>query len=48
MVSDVNRMRPCVYLHRHKLHEKPTGWTASGPLEVRRIREKMSRLVVVE
>ena len=46
MVSDVNRMRPRAYLHRHKLHEKPTDWTASGPLEVRRIMEKVSRMVM--
>ena len=46
MVSDVNRMRPRAYLHQHKLHEKPTGWTASGPLEVRRIKEKVSRMVM--
>ena len=46
MVSDVNRMRPRAYLHQHKLHEKPTGWTASGPLEVRRIMEKVSGMVM--
>ena len=46
MISDVNRMRPRAYLHWHKLHEKPTGWTASGPLEVRRIMEKVSRMVM--
>ena len=23
MISDVNRMRPRAYMHRHKLHEKP-------------------------
>ena len=46
MVSEVNRMRPRAYLHRHKLHGKPTGWTASGPLEVRRILEKVSKMVM--
>ena len=46
MVSDVNRMRPRAYLHWHKLHEKPTDWTASGPLEVRRIMEKVSKMVM--
>ena len=46
MISDVNRMQPHAYLHRHKLHEKPTGWTASGLLEVRRIMEKASRMVM--
>ena len=46
MVSDVNRMRPRAYLHQHKLHEKPTGWTASDPLEVHRIMEKASKMVM--
>ena len=46
MVSDVNHMRLRAYLHRHKLHEKPTGWTASGLLEVRRIMEKVGRMVM--
>ena len=46
MVSDVNQMRPCAYLNRRKLHEKPTGWTALGPLEVRRIMEKVRRMVM--
>ena len=46
MVSDVNHMRPRAYLHWKKLHEKLTGWTASGPLEVRCIMEKVSRMVM--
>ena len=46
MLSDVNRMRPRAYLHRHKLHEKPTGWKASGPLEVIPIMEKVGRMVM--
>ena len=25
MISDVNWIRPRVYMHRHKLHENPTG-----------------------
>ena len=46
MVSDVNRMGPRAYLHRQKLHEKPTGWTALGPLEVCRIMDKVSKMVM--
>ena len=46
MVSDVNRMQPCAYLHRNKLHEKPTVWKALGPLEVRRVTEKVRKMVM--
>ena len=46
MISDVNWMRPRAYLHQHKLHEKPTGWTALGLLEVRRIMEKVSKMLM--
>ena len=45
MVSDVNRIRPRAYMHRHKLHIKPPGWTQQGPLEVRRLLEKLNGLV---
>ena len=26
LVSEVHRMRPCAYRHRHKVHVKPPGW----------------------
>ena len=34
ILSDVGSVRPHAYMHHHKLHEKPTGWTAMGPIEV--------------
>ena len=46
MVSDVNRMQLRAYLYQHNLHEKPIGLTASVPLEVRRIMEKVSKMVM--
>lgn len=47
MVSDVHRIRPRAYMHRHKLHAKPTGWTAMGMIEARTIMEKLSEMVSV-
>ena len=45
IVSDVHRNRPRAYLHRHKVHKKPEGWTRAGPSEVRMIMEKIRVLV---
>ena len=45
MISDVHRMRPRAYIHRHKLHTKPPGWTAAGPLEVKMMTEKILPMV---
>ena len=48
IISDVNRIRPRAYMHRHKLHDKPTGWSAMGPLEARRMMEYINPLVIGE
>ena len=48
LISDVNRMLPRLYMHWHKLHEKPTGWTAAGPLELRRVVEGFRKMVIDE
>ena len=48
MISELNQMRPRAYTHRHKLHEKPTDWTSAGPLEVRRVMEGVSKMVIDE
>ena len=48
MISGVNRMRPRAYMHWHKLHENPIGWTAVGPLEVRRFMEGVRKMVIDE
>ena len=48
IISDVNRMWPRAYMYRHKLHKNPTGWIAAGPLEVRRVMEGVSKMVIDE
>ena len=45
LISDVHRIRPRAYLHRHKLHEKPPGWTRMGQVEARLILEKIVPMV---
>ena len=42
LVCDSHRVRPRAYYHRHKLHPKPDGWTASGMIEARRLYEKLA------
>ena len=44
LVSDVDRIRPRCYIHRHKLHFK--YYTQDGQTEMRHIWEKMSPLLV--
>jgi hypothetical protein len=46
LLSDANRNRPRAYTHRHKMWQKPDGWTKEGPYEVRRIAEMLSGLVI--
>jgi hypothetical protein len=45
MISDVNRIRPRAYVHRHKLHTKAPGWTTQGPFEVRMIMEMITPMI---
>ncbi len=45
MISDVHRVRPRAYMHRHKLHAKPQGWTQQGPFEVKSLLETLNGLV---
>jgi hypothetical protein len=42
MISDVNRIRPRAYVHCHKLHTRPPGWTTQGPSRVRKIMEMIT------
>jgi hypothetical protein len=37
IISDVDRLRPRSYIHRHKKHQKPHGWNKQGPFEVKQI-----------
>ena len=45
LVCDSHRVRPRAYYHRHKLHDKPDGWTATGMIEARRLCEKLLPMV---
>ena len=45
MVCDSHRIRPRAYYHRHKLHIKPDGWTATGMVEAQRLYEKLDVMV---
>ena len=45
ILTDVHRRRPRAYLHRHKCHVAPQGWTRKGPVEVRLLMEKIRHLV---
>jgi hypothetical protein len=45
MISDVHRIRPRAFMHRHKLHTKPPGWTQQGPFELKSLLEKLNGLV---
>ena len=46
LVCDSHRVCPRAYYHRHKLHSKPDGWTASGMIEARRLYKKLAPMVV--
>ena len=45
LVSDVDRLRPRAYVHRHKVHEKPIGWNKQGPIEVRMIMDQIKEII---
>ena len=42
LISDVHRVRPCSYLHHHKLHTK--HYNCAGPNELRLLWERMMPL----
>ena len=45
LVCDAHHIQPRAYYHRHKLHVKPDGWTASGMIEARWLLEKLEPMV---
>jgi hypothetical protein len=45
IISDLDRLRPQAYIHRHKKHEKPRGWTKQGPFEVKCILDDVKNMV---
>jgi hypothetical protein len=47
IISDVDWLRPRAYIHRHKKHEKPRGWTKQGPFEVKCLLQDVTNMVHV-
>ena len=45
MISDVSRCRPRAFVHRHKFHDRPPGFTCAGPNEVRMIAEQLEQML---
>ena len=41
LVCEAHCGRPRAYYHRHKLHSKPEGWTASSMTEARQLLKKV-------
>jgi hypothetical protein len=35
IISDVSCTRPRAYIHLHKKHTMPSGWTKQGPFEAK-------------
>ena len=48
ITSGVIIIRPRVYVHRHKVHKRPTGFGKKGPNEARMLHEKITLLIVGE
>ena len=48
IMMDVHRFRPRAYVHRHKLHVRPEGYTREGPNEVRMLIEQVNMLIKSE
>ena len=45
LVCDAHHVRPRAYYHRHKVHSKPEGWTASGTIKARRLIEMLEPMI---
>jgi hypothetical protein len=48
IISDVAHLHPRAYIHHHKKHKKPRGWTKQGPFEVKCILEDVHNIVHVD
>jgi hypothetical protein len=46
LTSNVHWIHPRVYLHWHKLHDKPVGWNAMGQIELGLLMEQLEKIVV--
>ena len=48
ITSDVSRIRPLVYVHRHNFHKLPPGFGKEGLNKYRMLYEKITLLILVE
>ena len=48
LVSDVDRICPCTYVHKKKLWDLPAGFKMEVPNEVRIIMEKLDKMIIDE
>ncbi len=46
MLFNVSCRYPRAYVHRHKLHVRPNGFTAKGKFEIKNLIDQVDRLVV--
>ena len=46
MIYDVSRRYPRAYVHRHKVHVRPVGFTAEGKFEIKNLIDQLDKLVV--
>ena len=47
MVFGVLCRYPRAYVHRHKMHERPDGFTAEGKFEIKNLIDQIEKLVIV-
>ena len=48
LLRDVNYTRPCVYMHIHRLHRKPSGWGSMGKIQVKNLMEDLKPMIQVK
>ena len=46
MIYDTSRRYPRAYVHRHKVHIRPVGFTAEGKFEIKNLIDQLEKLVV--
>ena len=45
MVFDINYRFPRAYVHRHKVHQRPVGFTAEGPSEIHYLLSRIETMI---
>ena len=48
LFSNVDRIWPCAYVHRHKFWERPAGFIIEGSNEARMILENLDKMIIAE